>query len=190
VETDSIHHLFFNCVFARASWRHSFSPLDSTAFNFTSMVDWINIIISPGDSLSIPQGDHHKFQIFATVACDILWFYRNKALHDDLSFDAQSVSIHINKITLEHFQAWLSKSTSLVEKWVTPPTNWFKINFDIATRETFSAQLAVSRDSKGKIIHMISQISPPCLPNEGEALATLLEVSKLCINRFILEGDS
>jgi hypothetical protein len=39
---------------------------------------------------------------------------------------------------------------------------------------------------------MISQISPPCLPNVGEALAALLGVSlasQLHIDRFILESD-
>ena len=40
---------------------------------------------------------------------------------------------------------------------------------------------------------MIFQISPPCLPNVGEALAALLGVSlasQLYIDQFILEGDS
>jgi hypothetical protein len=39
---------------------------------------------------------------------------------------------------------------------------------------------------------MIFQISPPCLPNVGEALLTLLGVSlasQLHIDQFILEGD-
>ena len=111
-----MYHLFFICVIAKVAWRHSFWPLDFTAFNLTSMVDWINIIISPRSSLGIPLVDHHKFQIFASVACDILWFYRNKALHDDLSFNVHSVFGHINKITLEHFQAWQSKSPIPVEK--------------------------------------------------------------------------
>jgi hypothetical protein len=193
VETDFMHHLFFNCVFAKVAWRHSFWPLDSAAFSFTSMVDWINIIISPGCSLGIPHVDHHNFQIFASMACDILWFYRNKVLHDGLSFDAHSVSVHINKISLEHFQAWQSKSSIPMEKWTSPPLNWFKINFDIAIRDSFSAQAAVCRDSNGQIIHMISQISLPCLPIVGEALAALLGVSlasQLNIDRFILEGDS
>jgi hypothetical protein len=188
-----MHHLFFNCVFTRVAWRHSFWPLDFAAFNFTFMVDWINIIISTGSSLGIPLVDHHKFQIFASVACDILWFYMNKALHDDLSFDAHNVSVHINKITLEHFQAWQSKSQTLVEKWTSPPLNWFKINFDTAIRDSFSTQVAVCLDSSGQIIHMISKISHPCLPNVGEALAALIGVSlasQLHIDRFILEGDS
>jgi hypothetical protein len=56
-----------------------FSPLDSLVLKFPSMLDWIKLIISPGSSLGIPLVDCHKFQIFAFMACDILWFYRNIA---------------------------------------------------------------------------------------------------------------
>jgi hypothetical protein len=69
------------------------------------MSDWIQLIISPGSSLGIPLVDRHKFQIFASVACDILWFYKNKAFHYGITFDARNAYAHINKITLEHFQA-------------------------------------------------------------------------------------
>jgi hypothetical protein len=62
---DSLYHLFFGCTFARIVWRHSFWPLDSTKFNFSSMADWIKLIISPCHSLGIPRADCHKFQIFA-----------------------------------------------------------------------------------------------------------------------------
>ena len=85
---DSLDHLFFECIFACVAWRQSFWPLDSTAFHFSSMSKWISSIISPGSSLGIPPVDQHKFQIFTAVACDILWFYRNKAFHDGASFDA------------------------------------------------------------------------------------------------------
>jgi hypothetical protein len=106
IADDSLHHLFFGCIFARIVWRHSFWPLDSTKFNFSSMVDWITVIISPVNSLGIPLADCHKFQIFASVACDILWYYRNQAFHNGTTFEARNVSMHINKIALEHFQAW------------------------------------------------------------------------------------
>jgi hypothetical protein len=43
---DSLYHLFFGCTLARIVWRHSFWPLDSTKFNFSSMVDWIKLIIN------------------------------------------------------------------------------------------------------------------------------------------------
>jgi hypothetical protein len=115
--TDSLQHLFFECFFARVVWRHSFWPLDSTALHFDFMSDWVSSIISPGSSIGIPFLDHHKFQIFAAVACDILWFYRNKALHEGASFNAISISNHINKISMEHFQAWHSSSTALDDTW-------------------------------------------------------------------------
>ena len=69
------------------------------------MLDWIKLIISPGNSLGIPLVDCHKFHIFASMACNILWFYRNRAFHDGISFDAHNVCACINKISLEHFQA-------------------------------------------------------------------------------------
>jgi hypothetical protein len=76
---DSIQHLFFKCIFARVIWHHSFWPIDSMNFNFTNMLDWIKVILSPGLTLKIPKEDHHRFQIFAAVTCDFLWFSRNKA---------------------------------------------------------------------------------------------------------------
>jgi hypothetical protein len=100
-----LQHLFFNCSFARIIWRNSPWPLDSAALNFSNTIDWVKLIISPA-LLGIPPIDCHKFQIFAAVSCDLLWYYRNKAFHDALSFSALQVSQHINKVSLEHFSAW------------------------------------------------------------------------------------
>jgi hypothetical protein len=36
---DSLHHLFFDCFVAGVVWRHSFWPLNSSMFNFSSMLD-------------------------------------------------------------------------------------------------------------------------------------------------------
>jgi len=69
----------------------------------------------------------------------------------------------------------------------------YKFNFDTAIQDTFSAQAVVCRNHQGHIIHMISQIGPPCLPNYGEALAVRLVASLACslnFNNFIIEGDS
>jgi hypothetical protein len=154
------------------------------------MVDWIKLIISPS-SLDIPTNDHHKFQIFAVVSCDLLWHYCNKAYHDALFFDAIQVSRHINKIAMEHFVAWHNVSPPM-ERWLPLICVGYKINFDSAIRDTFSAQAAVCRNHKG-LISMISQISPPYLPNYGEALVANLAFSlaiSLNLQNFIIEGDS
>jgi hypothetical protein len=51
VATDSLHHLFFECFYARVVWRHFFWPLDSTALHFDTMSEWVSSIISPGSSI-------------------------------------------------------------------------------------------------------------------------------------------
>lgn len=103
---DSLQHLFFNCFFALFVWQNSSWPLDSLAFGFSSMRDWVKLIISPETYLNIPLANHHRFQIFAAVACDLLWFYRNKAYHDGIITGIHHISKHINIVTLEHFHAW------------------------------------------------------------------------------------
>jgi hypothetical protein len=54
-------------------------------------------------------------------------------------------------------------------------------------------QAVVCRDSQGHILKALSQISPPCEANFGEALAAQLTASlavSLDLKTFSLEGDS
>jgi hypothetical protein len=93
---------------------------------------------------------------------------------------------------LEYFQVWHSASAKLMEKWISPTPNWVKINFDMAIRDSFSAQAAVCHNSDG-VLFMSSLISSSYSPNMGEALAARLAISltrSLNMDRFIIEGDS
>jgi hypothetical protein len=124
--------------------------------------------------LGVPPVETHRFQILPAVACDYLWFSRNKAYHDGIIPNALSISTTINRISLEHYYAWTTKFDKTPAVWKSPSPPYFKINYDTAIRATFSAQAAVCRDSTGSIIKCISLISSPCSPLYGEALAALL----------------
>jgi hypothetical protein len=192
-EEDSLSHLFFRCIFARVAWRSSFWPLDSLAWSLLSLPDWIKGIIHPFSSLGIPLADTHLFQIFAAVLCDLLWFSRNKAVHEGVIPDINALAKSIRKTSLDHAAAWKTTSASTQELWSPPPEGTFKVNFDTAIRKQFSVQAAVCRDSKGQITKALSQISPPCDANYGEALAAQLAASlavSLGLKTFSLEGDS
>jgi hypothetical protein len=67
----------------------------------------------------------------------------------------------------------------------------FQINCDTTIRDSFFAQIAVSRDSSGSIIKCISFISSPCSPLYGKALVSLL-AARLAISldlfNFILDS--
>lgn len=95
--TDSLFHLFFTCLIACVVWRQSFWPLDTIALNVTNMTDWLLIILHPHRMLGVSPTKTHKFQIFAAVACDYLWFTRNKAYHDGIIPNALLISTTINK---------------------------------------------------------------------------------------------
>jgi hypothetical protein len=192
-EEDSLSHLFFRCIFARVAWRSSFWPLDSLAWSLLSLPDWIKGIIHPFSSLGIPLADTHLFHIFAAVLCDLLWFSRNKAIHEGVIPDINALAKSIRQTSLDHAAAWKTTSASTQEHWSPPPEGTFKVNFDTAIRKQFSVQAAVCRDSKGHITKALSQISPPCDANYGEALTAQLTASlavSLGLKTFSLEGDS
>jgi hypothetical protein len=124
------------------------------------MMDWIKVIIFPRSTLKISKKDYHRFQIFATVTCDLLWsgpIETCRATMIGLSFDALQKSININKVSLEHIMAWKHLSNTLIEeKWIPPLPYWFKINFNITIRDTYAAQAVVCRNHYGHIIRMTS----------------------------------
>jgi hypothetical protein len=103
-----------------------------------NLCDWIRAILYPETILHIPGSEVHCFQVFASVTCDLLWFHRNKAFHDGLSFDARILAKLILNTYHQHCDAWSNKLNPIPEKWIRPPPNWFKINFDTAIRDSFS----------------------------------------------------
>jgi len=101
---DSLYHLFFTCPITRIVWRQSFWCLDSYALLLVDMIDWIQIILKPG-IMGILDSDIHLFQIFAALACDSIWFARNKVHHDNIVPNALVLSATINSTVLEHHSA-------------------------------------------------------------------------------------
>jgi hypothetical protein len=144
-------------------------------------------------SVGIPSEDTHLFQIFAIVACDNIWRSCNKAHHDGWIPNALSLSATINKTPRIHFSAWANKTAPVLQVWTRPDPLCFKINYDTAIRNTFSAQAAVCRDSSGTIIQTFIKIGPPCTPLYGEASAALL-AAQFCLflrlSYVTFEGDS
>jgi hypothetical protein len=156
------------------------------------MTDWLLIILNPA-VIGIPQTTTHMFQIFATVACDQLWFSRNRAYHDKLVPNALTISTTIKKLVLKHHAAWSIALKRNPEVWQKPCPPFYKVNYDTAIRPSFSAQAAVVKSFFESIIGCSSLISPPCSTLYGEVRAALLAaqlVTFLNIPSFILEGDS
>lgn len=83
------------------------------------MSDWLNCIFNPCFVVGIPKTNVHLFQIYAFVSCDLMWFSRNRAVHDGVIANVLVLSSSINKVSLEHHLAWKEISSPL-GKMVSP----------------------------------------------------------------------
>jgi hypothetical protein len=87
-----------------------FLALDSSAWSSLTPPNWIKGIIHPHSSFGIPKIDSHLFQIFATVLCDLIWFARNKAVHEGFIPDISILASSIRRTSLDHAATWQSTS--------------------------------------------------------------------------------
>ena len=137
MQEDSLLHLFFRCSFARITWRTSYWPLDSLAWSSPSLSSWVKGIISPYIAFGIPQSNAHLFQIFAYILCDMLWFSKNKAIHEGIILDISKLALSIKKSSLAHAAAWSTILDKEVQVWTPPQEGFLKINFDVALETIF-----------------------------------------------------
>jgi hypothetical protein len=122
------------------------------------------------------------------VLCDRLWFCRNKAIHEGTIPDISQLALSIKKTASAHAAAWGSVAVTEEQAWNPPLEGHYKLNFDTAIRDHFSAQAAVCRDHTG-----VSHISLPYTLAYGEAQGALLAAtlaSQLQLSHFVIEGDS
>jgi hypothetical protein len=123
----------------------------------------------------------------------MIWFFRNQAIHKRILPDALKLAKNIKRVTMEHFAAWSSKQKLDKKTWSKPPPDCYKINYDAVSSEDFSTHAAVCRNSKGKIIRMLTQFRPPCSSTYDAALAAHLAALlaySMKLNNFISEGVS
>jgi hypothetical protein len=170
--------------------------MDTIALHVADMIDWIQIILNPS-SFGILTSDIHLFQIFAAIACDNIWFARNKAHHENIVPNALVLFATINRTVLEHHYAWASQHPQPHALWLKPCSFLRLIMIQLFGNFIlffiFYAQAAICTDYSGYIIKCSSRISPPCTTVYGEVSAILLVVQlvlSLQLTSFILEGDS
>jgi hypothetical protein len=78
------------CDLARIRWRSSPWPI-TTSFS---------PVIYPLDKLAIPLAKTRKFQLFAALTLDFIWFSKNKLIHEAIQPIPRKAIQHI-KVSLE-----------------------------------------------------------------------------------------
>jgi hypothetical protein len=169
---ETLCHIFLDCQLAKFLWRSSPWPLNSSCFADKPIADWVLAILDPVTWLSIPKFEVKKFQLFAVLAMDLIWFSRNKLIHEAVTPVPDKIQLQLSSLVSRHVSAW--KDAALPSLWIPPLPGSFKANFDVAVRDSFSVAAAVISDSSGDIIFAATSKLLGTDALMGEAAAALL----------------
>jgi hypothetical protein len=132
-----------------------------------------------------------NFNFFASLTLDIIWFSRNKLVHDDHQLVPAKLIIQRSSILGIHLEAW--NASSIPSLWTPLGVDGIKGNFDVAVRDSFAIAVAVISDSSSNIIMVATQRLHSTDILVDEASAALL-ASRLALSsghaHFIIEGDA
>jgi hypothetical protein len=188
---ETLSHIFIECEFVVFLWNSSPWPNCYAGFSNRPISDWVLAILFPCEKLVIPLHDARRFQLFASITMDLIWFSRNRLIHDAV-IPSPSKVLHQILFTLDkHILAWNDRSSHSL--WFPPLLGSFKGNFDVAIRGSFSIAAATIFDSSGSIILAATQhlySSDVLLGEVTVALLTTRLAASLGHVDFTLEGNS
>jgi hypothetical protein len=88
---ETLNHIFLDCDLARFLWRTSPWPLLLSSFAAKPISERIIAIIYPFVKLAIPIANIQRFQIFAALVMDTIWFSKHKLIHDAIQPDPPKI---------------------------------------------------------------------------------------------------
>ena len=97
---------------------------------FYQVILW-NALFSP-QSLKVPKEECNKFTLFTTVLFDNMWRIQNQTTFVCHILVPKMATEKIKKAYFDHIVAMSALKSPVATKWLPPPPNWVKINFDVA----------------------------------------------------------
>jgi hypothetical protein len=147
--------------------------------------------LHPITNYNNPKGEIRRFQLFATLTMDHIWFVRNKLIHDAVVPIPTKILKHLLFFVDMHISTWNDKA--LHSLWDPPPLGNINANFDVTVRGNLSVAIAIISDSFSNIIMAATKelLSHDILQGKASAdlLASRLAVLSGFYNLF-LEWDA
>lgn len=157
---------------------------------FYLVILW-NALFSP-QSLKVPKEECNKFTLLTTILFDNMWRIQNQTTFVCHIHVPKKATEKINKTYFDHIVALSALKSPVATKWLPPPPNWVKINFDVAIPHS-STIVVIYRNEVREDHFARSSLLPPSKPIQCEVQATILTL-KLAIHRklcfVVFEGDS
>lgn len=132
-------------------------------------------MLNPSGVLNIPLEESHRFRLFASLACDTIWFHKNKKWSKNITINP--LRVVNSSVVSEHHVAWSSKilQVNLSNPNLKPtPANCFQAQVNAATRSDRSAAPVLILDPLNISIYACTKIMLTSYPLLAEAEAALL----------------
>lgn len=147
---ETVSHIFLERDLAIFLWNSSPWPNCYAGFSNRPISNWVLAILFSCKKLVIPKHDARRFQLFASITMDLIWFFRNKLIHNAV-FPFTAKVLHQILFNLDkHILAWNNRSSPSL--WFPPLLGSFKGNFDVTIRGSFSVAATTISDSSRSII--------------------------------------
>lgn len=189
-QLESLNHLFFDCKVSRPLWKEAPWPLLIERFADYPNVHWISIVLDPG-IIGILVAEYHHFQLYAVNALDVVWFERNRIVHESCDCEMPLVLARRRRVTMHHVNAWQLRHQHLSHEWHPPDPGVIKINVDVAIRPSYAMAACVCRHFQGLFLEtkLLDVVDP--LVGEVEALWLGVHIAaRMGWSQVILEEDS
>lgn len=176
---ESLEHLLLSCQFTQVAWLNSAWPLRLSALEITRLADWIRIVVNPSNALGINGNEAKKFLTYAVMFIVHLWELRNQLVATRKERQPLDFAHVLNANYGRLLKVWDFRQQSEFRgaKWVPPPGNKIKVNFDVAMCLDFAMLAMTCRDSEGRFLLAWTERIPACDLIVGEAKAAFLAVS-------------
>ena len=90
--------------------------------------------------------------LFASVLFNLLWKYRNAITHGSLIASSVSLLQSISSTNYDIMESLPSPKARVPSAWTPFPSDWIKINLDVAVLNSEAAIVCVARSSSGFVI--------------------------------------
>lgn len=190
---ESILHVFHGCQLARALWSLSAWPLAISRFSFACPADWIRFILHAGVELGFRPSSLPSFILNAALILDVLWFPRNKAVHEGKPVVLNELKESLSHRFSDYFHAWSSRCATFSDTWTPPDLGCLKINFEVAVCQERLYTAVSVRDSSSSLCTVYMERIRAVDPLVGEATAAIRAVEIALSeqwSRVIFESDS
>ncbi|KAK4484398.1 hypothetical protein RD792_006977 [Penstemon davidsonii] len=187
LEEESIDHLFLRCPFAKSVWFNSKWCFRIDSFSHEPISGLLNTLLDPKSRLFPSEVVRLEFLIFAALAMESIWNFRNCICHDKPIVEQNKFISLLEKKAYGHFAAQmkvhaLSKAPHLIAAWYPPKEGLLKVNTDASFKDGIAAVAVIVRNSRGTIL-FASATNQPCLsPFVAEVLS--LHIASTLLNKW------